>query len=87
LGKTDLPKLKKGMKVAVLAGSRGIMNISLIIKTVVDEIKKSRWGTFSIVAAMGSHGGRDSRRPTRSSLPTWALQKWKQWTAQCVCSR
>ncbi|MGI6065725.1 MAG: lactate racemase domain-containing protein [Bacillota bacterium] len=54
---TDFPtKIKKGMKVAVLAGSRGIMNIKLIVRTVVDEIKKAG-GEPSVVAAMGSHGG------------------------------
>ncbi|MDD2496993.1 MAG: lactate racemase domain-containing protein [Desulfitobacteriaceae bacterium] len=49
-------KIEQGMKVAVLAGSRGIMNIGPIVRTVVDEIKKAG-GEPSVVAAMGSHGG------------------------------
>lgn len=49
-------RLKKGDSVAITAGSRGIANISLITKTVVDELKDLGTMPF-IVPAMGSHGG------------------------------
>ncbi len=49
-------KVKKGDTVAITSGSRGISNIELITKTVVDELKNLGLKPF-IVPAMGSHGG------------------------------
>ena len=49
-------KIRPGESVAVSAGSRGIANIHLIIKTIVDHLKKLGAEPF-IVPAMGSHGG------------------------------
>lgn len=49
-------KIKPGDSVAVNAGSRGIANIHLIIKAIVDHVKKLGGEPF-IVPAMGSHGG------------------------------
>ena len=49
-------KLKQGDTVAITAGSRGITNIHLITKTVVDELKKLGAHPF-IFPSMGSHGG------------------------------
>ena len=49
-------KLKKGQRVAVAVGSRGIRNLSQIVRIVVDEIKKTGAAPY-IVPAMGSHGG------------------------------
>ena len=49
-------KIKPGMRIAITAGSRGIANIALITKTVV-EFVKSRGGEPFIIPAMGSHGG------------------------------
>lgn len=48
-------KIRPGMKVAVAVGSRGIKNLYLIVKTVVDELK-ARGASPYIVSAMGSHG-------------------------------
>lgn len=48
--------IRPGMRVAITAGSRGIANISLIIKSVVDFVKENEGEPF-IVPAMGSHGG------------------------------
>lgn len=48
--------VKPGMRIAVTAGSRGIANIALIIKTVCDALKEHGAKPF-IVPAMGSHGG------------------------------
>ncbi len=43
-------------KIAITAGSRGIANIQLILKQVIDSFK-SKGATPFLVAAMGSHGG------------------------------
>ncbi|MFC5452757.1 nickel pincer cofactor-dependent isomerase, group 22 [Paenibacillus aestuarii] len=49
-------KLKPGARVAVTAGSRGIANIALIIRSAVRALKQAGASPF-IVPAMGSHGG------------------------------
>ncbi len=49
-------KIQPGQSVAITAGSRGIANIHLIIKAIVDHIKTVGGEPF-IVPAMGSHGG------------------------------
>ncbi|AEP00940.1 lactate racemase domain-containing protein [Heyndrickxia coagulans] len=49
-------KIKPGMEIAITAGSRGIANIPLIVKSVADEIKKRGAKPF-VIPAMGSHGG------------------------------
>ncbi len=57
LAKLDLgAKLKPGQSVAVTVGSRGIANIAVITKAVVDHLKRLGAVPF-IVPAMGSHGG------------------------------
>jgi hypothetical protein len=48
--------IKPGMRIAITAGSRGIANIALIIRSCADEIKKLGGIPF-IVPTMGSHGG------------------------------
>ena len=57
--KTALPfaaNMKSGCTAAVLTGSRGIRDIDIIVKTVVDTLSTSGVRPF-IVPAMGSHGG------------------------------
>lgn len=49
-------RIGPAQSVALTVGSRGIANIALVIKTVVDEIKNLGAEPF-IVPAMGSHGG------------------------------
>lgn len=49
-------KIQPGSTVAITAGSRGIANIHLIIKEVVEHVKALGAQPF-IVPAMGSHGG------------------------------
>ena len=49
-------KFKPGMRVAITAGSRGIDNIALIIKSIADSLREIGAEPF-IVPAMGSHGG------------------------------
>lgn len=51
-----LASLKPGQSVAITAGSRGIVNLPLAIRTVVRAVKKTGAVPF-IVPAMGSHGG------------------------------
>lgn len=48
--------VKPGQSVAITAGSRGIANIQLVIKAIVDHFKDLGAKPF-IVPAMGSHGG------------------------------
>ena len=49
-------RIRPGMSVAVTAGSRGIRNVDIITKAVVDEVKARGPSPF-IGPAMGSHGG------------------------------
>jgi hypothetical protein len=49
-------KVKPGQSVAITGGSRGINNIAIILKAVVDHAKSLGLQPF-IVPAMGSHGG------------------------------
>jgi len=49
-------KIGPGKKVALGAGSRGVASIQLIIKTLVEEVKKLGGEPF-VFPAMGSHGG------------------------------
>jgi hypothetical protein len=51
-----LDAVRPGMKVAITAGSRGIVNLPLLIKTFVLELKRRGAEPF-IIPAMGSHGG------------------------------
>lgn len=49
-------KIRPGMTVAVTAGSRGIANVDIITRAVVDFVK-ARGAVPFLVPAMGSHGG------------------------------
>lgn len=49
-------KIQKGDVVAITAGSRGIVDIDIILRTVVENLKKLGVRPF-IFPAMGSHGG------------------------------
>lgn len=49
-------QIKPGMKIALGVGSRGIRNLSRIIKCVVEQLKQLGAEPF-ILGAMGSHGG------------------------------
>lgn len=49
-------KIKPDMEIAITAGSRGIANVDIITKAVVDFVKNKGAKPF-IVPAMGSHGG------------------------------
>ena len=49
-------QVKPGMRIAITAGSRGIANEALIVKSIVDFVREHGASPF-IVPAMGSHGG------------------------------
>ena len=49
-------KIRKGQRIAITAGSRGIANIPEILRTVVEEVKAAGGEPF-LIPAMGSHGG------------------------------
>ncbi|MEW6671988.1 MAG: lactate racemase domain-containing protein [Thermodesulfobacteriota bacterium] len=53
-------KVQAGQTVAITAGSRGIANIDVITRALVDELKKLGARPF-IFPAMGSHGGATDR--------------------------
>jgi hypothetical protein len=48
--------LPPGSRVAITCGSRGVANIALVTRTVVEETKALGWEPF-LVPTMGSHGG------------------------------
>ena len=49
------PRIRPGASVAIGVGSRGIDNLVLVVRSVVDELRKAGAEPF-IVPAMGSHG-------------------------------
>jgi hypothetical protein len=51
-----LSKVKENQRIAITVGSRGISNQPLLVKTLVEEIKKAGGDPF-LIPAMGSHGG------------------------------
>ena len=48
--------IRPGARIAVSSGSRGIANIPLLTRTVIDSIKEAGGEPF-LLPAMGSHGG------------------------------
>lgn len=52
----QLQRLKPNMRIAIAAGSRGVAEITVLVRTLVEEITKCGCKPF-IVPAMGSHGG------------------------------
>ena len=48
-------KIKAGQKIGITVGSRGIQNLTPILKTAVDYVKQCGATPF-LLAAMGSHG-------------------------------
>jgi hypothetical protein len=53
-------KIKPGMSIAITAGSRGIANVAIITKSIVDFVASKGANPF-IVPAMGSHGGASAK--------------------------
>lgn len=55
-GSAVMRRIRPGMRVAIGAGSRGVANIPVIVRTVVDEVRAAGADPF-VFPAMGSHGG------------------------------
>ena len=49
-------QIRPGMSVAITCGSRGIANIAIIVRAIVDFVKECGANPF-VFPAMGSHGG------------------------------
>jgi len=75
--------IKPGMKVGITAGSRGIRNISKILREVVGYVKYLG-GIPVLLAAMGSHGG-GSPAGQRKLLESLGITE-KNMGAPVVCS-
>jgi hypothetical protein len=54
-------RIRPGMHIAVGVGSRGVANLSIIVRAVVDWLRERGAAPF-IVPAMGSHGGGDAEK-------------------------
>jgi len=52
----QLDRINPGMRIAIAAGSRGVDQIPVLIRTLVVELQKRGAAPF-IIPAMGSHGG------------------------------
>ena len=49
-------RIQPGMRIAITCGSRGIANIAIIVRAIVDFVKECGANPF-VFPAMGSHGG------------------------------
>lgn len=56
-------RVRRGGRVAIPCGSRGIASIALIVKTLADEVRDEGFEPF-LFPAMGSHGGATSEGQT-----------------------
>ena len=90
-------QVKPGMRVALAVGSRGIRNLSRIVKCVVDQLLMLGAEPF-IVAAMGSHGGGTLEGQleilhtygiTQEAMASrwWPTTTWSCWAAPAGASR
>jgi hypothetical protein len=55
-GSPGVQRIKRGSRVAVAVGSRGIANIAVIVRATIESLRDLGLQPF-VVAAMGSHGG------------------------------
>ena len=55
-----LADIKEGDSVCIACGSREIANLAVIVKSIVEEVKKQGGKPF-IIPAMGSHGGAEAK--------------------------
>lgn len=56
-------RIRPGMSIAITCGSRGVANIAIITKAIVDFVKKCGGEPF-VFPAMGSHGGSNAEGQT-----------------------
>ncbi len=66
-------KILPGQKIAVAVGSRGIKNLFLIVKTIIEELKALGACPY-IVSAMGSHGN-GTEKGQREVLESYGITK------------
>ena len=66
-------RISPGAKVAVAVGSRGISNLALIVRTVIDQLKEAGAAPF-IAPAMGSHG-RGTAEGQKDILATYGIDE------------
>lgn len=59
-------RIRTGMRVAITCGSRGVANIAIITRAIVDFVKSCGGEPF-VFPAMGSHGEPLRRASWRSS--------------------
>ena len=85
-----LSGLKKGMRVALTVGSRGIASLPQLVRAIVDELRERGAEPF-IVPAMGSHGGGTAEGQIAATLALRKKQRgapvvpvWKPWKWACV---
>src|SRR5437588_8386572 len=64
--------VRPGQRIAVTAGSRGIANIALVLRTVVERLRELGTEPF-IVPAMGSHGGATAAGEGERLLDTFGV--------------
>ncbi len=97
----DRPELRErirpGMHIAITCGSRGVANIAIITKAIVDFVKECGAEPF-VFPSMGSHGGATAEGqveiltgygvtedflgcPIKSSMDTVEIGRTGQWTA------
>ncbi len=62
--KRVLAQVRPGMRVAVGVGSRGITNLAVIVRAVLDALREAGAQPF-VIPAMGSHGGGTSEGQTQ----------------------
>jgi len=55
-----LSQVHRGQRIAITVGSRGITNQVLVVKTLIDQLKKVGAEPF-VITAMGSHAGANAR--------------------------
>jgi len=55
-----LSQIKSGQRIAITLGSRGIANQPLIVRTLIDQLKKAGAEPF-VIPAMGSHAGANAK--------------------------
>lgn len=55
-GSAAMQRIRPGMRVAIGAGSRGVANLPVIVRAVVEEVRAAGADPF-VFPAMGSHGG------------------------------
>ena len=77
--------LPVGKRVAVGVGSRGISNLTAVVREVVAKLKAAGCEPF-VIPAMGSHGGATAEGPDGGAAPSrhngrdaWAPRSWPPW--------